>query len=120
MFLLPMELQRHIYSFDRTYHDIFYQCLCDISDKLCITYRFSYSRPSIKTPNDAWIERYEFLGIRRRTYTDEQYAFYIDQNHKYKFLVESYYLSNGNDFVFFYEWFNNNLKNIVKQIVRPL
>jgi len=115
MHQLPKEIRDLIYSFDRTYRDIFHHCLFDISEKLYVKFRFHYVHP-IGFLENAWIEEYRFLGMNPRVYTDAQLAKYLQQNKKYKFLVETYFTSEQAEFVAFYQWFNANLENVVAKI----
>jgi hypothetical protein len=112
MFKLPTEIQQYIYSFDRTYRDVFYNCLFDISEQLYVKSLFFYKRPGFQGSENAMIEEYRFLGIVRKMYTDQQCAEYITKNKRYKFLVDTYFHTEGPDFNSFYTWFGRNAKNL--------
>ena len=112
MFKLPTEIQQYIYSFDRTYREGFYNCLFDISEQLYVKSLFSYKRPGFEGSENAMIEEYRFLGINRRTLTDEQCAEYMDRNKRYKFLVDTYFHTERPYFNCFYTWFGRNAKNL--------
>jgi hypothetical protein len=110
MFHLPRELQNYIYLFDLTYHNIFRDCLFDISNKSNVHFVFNYKRTSFSPLS--LIEIYKFKGVSNNK------KCLIDFNKRYKFLVDKYFFEERYEFNHFYKWFYKNLDNVIKPIER--
>ena len=110
MFHLPRELQNYIYLFDQTYHNIFFECLYDISNKSNVHFVFNYERTQFSPLS--LIEIYKFKGISNNKKSP------IDFNncYRYKFLVDKYFFEERYVFNHFYKWFYKNLDNVVKHL----
>ena len=118
MYQLPKELQYQIYKYDRTYYDIFENCLYDIRNALYVTYSVSHKR----TPNKKdLIEIYKISKIGKKNFNPKQLQEYIKNTYKYKFIVDMYYSNDYHDiFRNFYDWFGKNSKNLPKiQKIEP-
>ena len=105
MFHLPRELQNYIFSFDPTYHNIFRDCLFDISNKSNVHFVFNYKR-TLFSPLSL-IEIYKFKGVNKNNKKCR-----IDFNKRYKFLVDEFFYTERDEFNHFYNWFHKNLNNI--------
>ena len=111
MYKLPKELQGKIYKYDRTYYDIFENCLFDIRHSLYVTYNIRHKRTNYEKN---MIETYTIQKIGKKNFTPSQQKRYIKNTFMYKFLVDSYYIMEYGNFSDFYSWFYKNKNNMKK------
>ena len=111
MHKLPKELQSKIYQYDSTYYDIFENCLFDIRHSLYVTYNVRHKRTNY---GKNMIETYTIQKIGRKKFTPSQQKKFIKNTFMYKFIVDTYYSMEYDDFREFYSWFYKNKNNMDK------
>jgi hypothetical protein len=99
MYHLPRELQNLIYEYDRTYRDVFDNCLFDIRHSLYVTYVITNKRIA---KSKHVIEYYNIISIG--IFNPSK----LRSTCKHKVFLDAFYSKDYENFRDFYNWFSKN------------